>query len=173
MIGTARRVVLQRSRICDQDSRSRVCAPGSRIQVPGSRLLDPGSCIQDPGTRTARWTLCCSLSQDFMRTCQRPTWKSVCSRLVPLHGVMIVFTSVQFHGGTGTARHARRVLTRHVLSWHGTARLDRHGHASLRRGLPRFGRCILNRHSRAARSEPARCDRHGTARGASSAIQDL
>ena len=85
--------------------------------------------------------------------------------------VMIVFTSVQFHGGTGTARHARCVLTRHALSRHGTTRLDQHGHASLQRGMPRFGRRILNWPG-TARSQLVRCDRHGTARGAS-AIQDL
>ena len=46
-------------------------------------------------------------------------WKGVCWRLVLLHGVMIGFTFVQFYGGTGTARHARHVLTRHVLGRHG------------------------------------------------------
>ena len=57
--------------------------------------------------------------QDFMRTCHLPIWKSECSRLVLLHGVTIVFTFVPFQGSTGTARHARHVLTRHVR--HGAA----------------------------------------------------
>ena len=83
------------------------------------------------------------------------------------------FCAISWRHRHSTSRAARSDSARSQPARHST--LGPAWDASLRRGMPRVGRRILNRHG-TARSEPARCDRHGTPRGASanpgSVIQD-